>query len=171
VETAYLSYIHKVDEVSNLEISGIYHEREDLNPSEIGYETNILHVVARTKSIPPIYYYRKYDLNYSTWSAWEKIDVDIEGDQVVPVIYNRKLHLFWLVFMEKAQRTTKTPPAEPSSGPQDAPEPQKMLEIQLAWSIQKEKGWSPKKIAKNKMIHPWERPRYAYNLKPYYKAL
>ncbi|WP_308993434.1 neuraminidase-like domain-containing protein [Mariniflexile litorale] len=171
VETAYLSYIHKVDEVANLEVSGVYHERENLNLSEIGYETNFVHVVARTKSIPPIYYYRKYDLNYSTWTAWEKIEVDIEGDQVIPVIYNRKLHLFWLVFMEKAQRTTKTPPAEPSSGSQDAPEPQKMLEIQLAWSIQKEKGWSSKKISKNKMIHPWERPRYAYNLKPYYKPL
>ena len=171
VESAYLSYLHKVDEVANLEVMGMYHEREELNPNELGFEVDVIHVITRTKSIPAIYYYRKYDLNYSTWSAWEKIEVDIESDQVVPVIYNRKLHLFWLVFMEKAQRTKKIPPAEPSSGAQDPPEPQKMLEIQLAWSIKKEKGWSSKKISKDKMIHPWERPRYAYNLKPYYKAV
>lgn len=171
VESAFLSYLHKVDEVANLEVMGVYHEREELNTSELGFETDLVHVVARTKSIPSMYYYRKYDLNYSNWSAWEKIEVDIESDQVVPVVYNRKLHLFWLVFMEKPMRTRKIPPAEPSSGVQDAPEPRKMLEIQLAWSIQKEKGWTPKKISKCKMIHPWERPKFAYNLKPYYKQV
>ncbi|CAM4076720.1 neuraminidase-like domain-containing protein [Zobellia nedashkovskayae] len=172
VETAYLSYLHKVDEVANLEVMGTYHEREELNTSELGFETDIVHVIARTKSIPSIYYYRKYDLNFSNWSAWEKIEADIESDQVVPVIYNRKLHLFWLVFMEKPMRTRKTPPAEPSVGVQNAPEPRKMWEIQLAWSIKKEKGWAPKKISNCKMILPWGgRPKKAHNLKPYYKSI
>ncbi len=171
VESAFLNYLHKVDEVSHLEICGLYHEMEELNPNELGYEINNVHVIARTRSIPAVYYYRKYDMNYSTWSAWEKIDMDITGDQVIPVVYNRKLHVFWLVFMEKSQKVKKNPPAKPSDGPKDAPEPQKVLEVQLAWTIRRENGWSPKKISSRKLIHPWERPRYSYNLKPYYKSI
>ena len=170
VEEAFHNYLYKVDEVSHLEVCGMYHQMEDLNPDEVGYETNIVHVIGRTKAIPNIYYYRTYDMNYSTWSAWEKIDVDITGDHVVPVVYNRKLHLFWLQFMEKSMKTKKVPAAQPTDGPTEAAEPMKVLEIQLGWSIKKSGGWTPKKISKQKLIHPWERPHYSYNLKPYYRA-
>lgn len=168
VETAFLSYLHKVDEVSHLEVCGLYHQMEDLNPDEAGYETNIVHVIGRTKAIPNIYYYRSYDMNYSTWSAWDKIDVDITGDHVVPVVYNRRLHLFWLQFMEKPMKAKKVPAAQPTTGPTDAPEPLKVIELQLGWTVKKTGGWSTKKISKQKLIHPWERPHFSYNLKPYY---
>jgi peptidoglycan hydrolase-like protein with peptidoglycan-binding domain len=176
VEAAFLNYLYKVDEVSHLEVCGLYHEMEELNPSELGYEINIVHVIARTKSVPPVYYYRKYDMNYSQWStAWEKIEVDITGDQATPVIYNRKLHLFWLVFTEKPQKAKKVPPVPPakpsgSEGPKDSAEPGKVLEVQLAWTIRRTSGWSSKKLSKRKLIHPWERPYHTYNVKPYYKA-
>ncbi len=123
VEDAFLNYLHKVDEVSHLEVCGLYHQMEDLNPDEAGYETNIVHVIGRTKAIPNIYYYRMYDMNYGTWSAWDKIDVDITGDHVTPVVYNRRLHLFWLQFMEKPMKSRKVPAAQATTGPTDAPEP------------------------------------------------
>jgi peptidoglycan hydrolase-like protein with peptidoglycan-binding domain len=167
-ETAFLNYLHKVDEVSHLEVCGLYHQMEDQDPDEAGYEKNIVHVIGRTKAIPHIYYYRTYDMNYSLWSAWEKIDVDITGDHITPVIYNRKLHLFWLQFMEKPMKTKKIPAAQTTSGPTDAPEPLKVMEVQLGWTVKKSGGWSTKKISKQKLIHPWERPYFSYNLKPYY---
>jgi peptidoglycan hydrolase-like protein with peptidoglycan-binding domain len=170
VEEAFQSYLHKMDEVAHLEVCGLYHQMEDLNPDEAGYETNVVHVIGRTKAIPNVYYYRYYDMNYSTWSAWEKIEVDITGDHAIPVVYNRKLHIFWLQFSEKAIKTKKIPAAEPSTGPTESPEPLKQLEIQLAWTIRKSSGWSAKKISKEKLIHPWERPYYSYNLKPFYLA-
>ena len=168
VENAFLSYLHKVDEVSHLEVCGMYHQMEDLNPDEAGYETNIVHVIGRTKAIPNVYYYRTYDMNYNTWSAWDKVDVDIAGEHVTPVVYNRKLHLFWLQFMEKPMKTRKVPAAQPSTGPTDAPEPLKVIEVQLGWTVKKSGGWSSKKISKQKLIHPWERPHHSYNLKPFY---
>lgn len=170
VEEAFLNYLHKVDEVSHLEVCGLYHQMEDLNPDEAGYETNIVHVVGRTKSDPSMYYYRSYDMNYSTWTAWDKIEVDIAGDHVVPVVYNRRLHLFWLQFMDKPMKAKKIPAAQPSAAPTDAPEPLKVLEVQLGWTIKKSGGWTTKKISKQKLIHPWERPHFSYNLKPYYLA-
>ncbi len=170
VEEAFQNYLFKVDEVSHLEVCGMYHQMEDLNLDEAGYEINVVHVIGRTKAVPNIYYYRTYDMNYCTWSAWEKVDVDITGDHVTPVVYNRKLHLFWLQFMEKPMKAKKVPAAQPTEGPTDAAEPMKVLEIQLGWSIKKTGGWTPKKISKQKLIHPWERPHYSYNLKPYYLA-
>jgi len=168
VEEAFQNFLYKVDEVSHLEVCGIYHQMEDLNLDEEEYVTNIVHVIGRTKATPGIFYYRTYDMNYSTWSAWEKIDVDITGDHVTPVVYNRKLYLFWLQFMGKPMKANKVPASEPTNGPTEAPEPMKVLEIQLGWSIKKSGGWTPKKISKQKLIHPWERPYYSYNLKPYY---
>ncbi|WP_223595660.1 neuraminidase-like domain-containing protein [Neobacillus bataviensis] len=170
VEEAFFNYLHKVDDVANLEVCALYHEMEELNPHELGYEINIVHVIARTKSFPSVYYYRKYDMNYGAWSAWEKIETDITGNHIVPVIYNRKLHLFWLVFTEKPSKIRKIPPAQPTSGPKDAPEPPKILEVQLAWSVKRETGWTAKKIANRKLIHPWERPYFAYNVKPFYQS-
>ena len=134
VETAYLNYLHKVDEVAHLDVCGLYHEQEDLGPGEVLYERDILHIIGRTKAVPHLYYYRRYDLNYSTWSAWEKIDLDITGDHLVPVVYNRKLHIFWLVALEKPLKVKKIPSAQPTSGSsttQDAQEPAKFWEIQL----------------------------------------
>jgi peptidoglycan hydrolase-like protein with peptidoglycan-binding domain len=168
VEAAFLNYLHKLDDVANLEICGLYHELENLSGDETEYEINIVHVVGRTKAVPHIYYYRSYDMNYGTWSAWERIDVEIQGEQVVPVVYNRKLHLFWLQFMEKPMKLKKNPPAQETSGPSDSPEPLQVLEIQLGWTIKKTGGWTPKKISRQKLVHPWERPRSSYNLKPYY---
>ncbi|MGH1539068.1 MAG: neuraminidase-like domain-containing protein [Arenicella sp.] len=171
VENAFENYLLKLDEVSNLEISGLYHQMDDLNPDEVGYETNVVHVIARTRSLPHIYYYRTYDMNYSRWAAWEKIDVDIEGDHVVPVVYNRKLHIFWLQFLQKPRPTKKVPAAELTGGPTDSPDPINMLEIQLGWSVKKSAGWTSKKVSEEKMIHPWERPHHSYNLKPHYSPV
>jgi peptidoglycan hydrolase-like protein with peptidoglycan-binding domain len=169
-ETAVTHYLEKVHEVSDLAVAGIYHEVDDDNPYDaLPPNINVLHVIGRTRSDPAAYYYRTFDLNYGTWTAWEKIDLDITGEHVVPVVYNRKLHLFWLVFAEKAQKVRKQPPAKPTDKPNDAPDPPRQLEIQLAWSVRRKGDWTARKTAPHKLIHPWERPRSSYNLKPRYK--
>lgn len=171
IEAAFLSYLHKVDEISRLEVCGLYHEMENLSGDESTYEINQVHVIGRTHNLPHIYYYRMYDMNYNSWSAWEKIEVEISGDHVVPVIYNRKLHLFWLQVQEKPMKVRKMPPAKASTGPQDAAEPMNMLEIQLGWTVRKKSGWSAKRISNQKLIHPWERKLHSYQLRPFYRQL
>ncbi|MFK5937204.1 MAG: neuraminidase-like domain-containing protein [Sulfurimonas sp.] len=162
VEEVFKSYLHEMDELSDLEVTAHYHEKED--------SIDMVHVIARTKAIPSIYYYRTYDMKYSRWSSWEKIDGDIDGDTLVPVVYNRKLHLFWLQFMEKPINSKKIPEAQPTDEPTDAPEASKVLEIQLVWSVKNFNGWSSKKISNQKLIHPWNRPKFSYLLKPNYKV-
>lgn len=162
VEQAFLNYLQKVDEVAQLEIMGVYHDFHG--------PTEEFHVIGRTKTIPHIYYHRTYNLDYEYWTPWEKVEVDITGDHAIPVVYNRKLHLFWLVFNEKPEKVKKNPPAKPSNSPQDSQEPARNLEIQLAWTVKKHNGWTPKVISKEKLIHPWQRPHHSYHLKPRYKS-
>ncbi|MDH4244953.1 MAG: neuraminidase-like domain-containing protein [Nitrospira sp.] len=171
---AFLRYVQKVHEVSRLDIVGVYYQLDDTDPRDnLPPDINVLHVVGRTKAQPAIYYYRRFDLNYGDWTAWEKIDLDIQSDQVIPVVYNRRLYLFWLSFIEKPQKVKKLPPAKaakPSDTSGDSPEPPNQLEIQLCWSAYRANGWAPKTVSHQKLIHPWQRPLYSYNLKPRYKS-
>ncbi len=66
-------------------------------------DVNTLHVFGRTFHTPHIYYYRRL-LNNSEWTPWEKVPVDIQGDHLIPVIWNRRLYLFWPIFTQKARR-------------------------------------------------------------------
>jgi hypothetical protein len=104
---------------------------------------DILHVVARTFGTPSLYYYRKR-IDSAYWTPWEKIDVDIEGDHLVPAIFNRRLYLFWPVFAEKAPEDIPIPP--PNTAGQ---KPATFFEIKLAWSEHRDGKWSAKRVSKD----------------------
>lgn len=169
-EAAFAHYLEKLHEISRTEVVGLYHEIDDPDPRDDAKPRERLHVIARTKSDPAVYYHRYVDYRDDEWTPWTKIEVDITGDHVQPVVYNRKLYLFWLVFLEKPQKMHKQPAVQPSNGPTNSPEPAKLIEIQLAWSVQKDGGWTPKKLSREKLIHPWERPLHSYHLRPRYKS-
>lgn len=134
-EDALLHYLEKLDQVARLEIVGLYRQKEP---------QDILHVFGRTYTVPHIYFYRR--LEGSVWSAWEKVDLDIEGDHLIPVVWNRRLHLFWAIFTEKEERPTK----QQRQNNEDSP---KYWEIKLAWSEYKNRAWSSKKLSKDRLVH------------------
>ena len=91
VETAFTNYLEKLDGVAQLEIAGFYQEDDGDN--------TIIHVFGRTTGAEPhLYYYRRYD--YRQWTPWEKVDLDIQGDYLIPAVVNKRLFLFWPVFTE-----------------------------------------------------------------------
>lgn len=153
VEDVFLRYLEKLDDVSRLDVCGMYHHIES--------DTDILHVIARTRATPHIYYYRQW-VNRSSWTAWEKIELDIPGEQVVPVVYNRKLYLFWPVYGEKPERKQHVP-ATPPVATTPPPHPKKYLEIQLGWSYYRRGKWATKSVSKAKMLHPWDPPTYLFS--------
>ncbi|MET8354764.1 neuraminidase-like domain-containing protein [Micromonospora sp. NPDC005206] len=170
-EAALRHYLEKVHEVARLEVTGVYYEVDDDNPYDnLPPNINRLHVLGRTKADPAVYFYRQYDLNYGTWSPWERIDVEIGGDHAIPVVYNRDLYVFWLVFTEKPQKPRKQPAAKPSDTPQNTPDPSTQLELQLAWTTHKDDGWTAKKLSRERLLHPWQRPLHSYNLRPRYRS-
>ena len=142
-EDAFLHYLEKLDQVARLEIVGMYHQREYL-PDSLQPEIDILHVFGRTYTTTHIYFYRR--LEDKVWSAWEKVDLDIEGDHLIPIAWNRRLYLFWAIFTEKSEQPTKDQRKKDE-------DPIKNWEIKLAWSEYKNKSWSPKKVSKNPLRH------------------
>jgi hypothetical protein len=96
VEDAFMAYLEKVDEVGRLEPVSAYHETEG---SGNNMTVDRIHVFSRTASLPRRYFYRRLENN--EWTPWEKVNVDIKSDHVVPVMWNRRLYLFWLTFQKK----------------------------------------------------------------------
>ena len=62
----------------------MYHQlEEDLSGNTA---VDILHLFGRTYGTPRNYYYRQR-VNKSYWTAWDRVDLYIEGDHLIPVVW------------------------------------------------------------------------------------
>jgi hypothetical protein len=145
VETAYMNYLEKLQLVARLEIIGTFWQDQDPETNEV---VNILHVFGRTFHTPHTYFYRTL-VNFTTWTPWEEMQVTIDGDHLMPIIWNRKLYVFWPTFVKKT-----VPPQSPSSI--DATSKsipvqngQPYWQVSLAWSELRHNKWSAKQVSKN----------------------
>lgn len=152
VEIAFSSYLEKLDGVAQLEIAGFFQEDDGDNA--------IVHVFGRTAGTEPhVYYYRRYD--YRQWTTWEKVELDIQGDYLVPAVVNRRLFLFWPVFTEvpdeSRNSTVKIPKApKPDAETEFTPnKTKKRLRLQMAVSEYQREGWTPKKVSKDADESDW----------------
>lgn len=135
---AYRTYLERLDEVSHLDIVG--HFAEEIKNGNTLVDT-VMHVWGRTKANPHIYFYRKRVSN--VWTAWEKMETQVDGDQFAPVKWRGKLRLYWVATTEQtAPQITKinvNEEGEPS---------QKYLKIELCWTELKNGKWQPKQVGK-----------------------
>ncbi len=142
VEKAYLNYLDKLNDVARLDIAGFYHEDDA--------DQTFIHVFGRSANADPhIYYYRKFD--YRLWTPWEKIEVDIQGDHLIPMVVNKRLYLFWPEFQEvpdeEANNTTSIPDADDSSATIE--KTMKKTQLRLAGTEYRNNIWMPKKVSKD----------------------
>ena len=92
-EEAIKKYLEKLDNIAFLEVMATWYDVPSRN----------MHVFARTKGgDPAIYYYRRFE-NERYWSPWEKVELDITGDDLLAFMRNNRLHLAWPVFSEEAK--------------------------------------------------------------------
>lgn len=137
---ALLHYLEKLDTVAKLEICAYY-----LDEKESGTEADdILHVIGRSSGAKRVYYYRR--LEYGYWTPWEKIDAEIEDNPVLPVVWNGRLFLFWLMVITQGDENADAPL---SSGKLDEAtvQPKEIkynLEASLCWSEYYQNKWQPK---------------------------
>ncbi len=128
VEKSVIAYLEQMHDLSNPFIIGLYHEYEAA--SDTDERTDILHVFAQTRADPPSTWYRQRD--DGAWSPWQPVALDIQARRVAPVVFARRLMLFWVVLRE-LQGTD-------SSGGS-------MVEIELMWSEHQDGVWSGQKKA------------------------
>ena len=92
VEEAYMGYLRRLDRVARLEIMAHYYDILE----------DVLHIFARTAAEPAEYYYRQW-VRQSTFTPWVKMEINIEGEHLVPIIYNRRLRLMWVIFSTESK--------------------------------------------------------------------
>jgi hypothetical protein len=95
---ALLGYLSKLHDVAHLVPAGMCIEEKDPDESD-----DIVHVVAQSDTGSRHYYYRRYEYGY--WTAWEEIKLAIEGNPVLPVVWNNRLLLFWLKILKQAPQS------------------------------------------------------------------
>jgi Tc toxin complex TcA C-terminal TcB-binding domain/Neuraminidase-like domain len=169
VEDALKNYLFKVDEVANLKVVGLFFEQatdKDGNPTidNAGKPVYIkLHLFCRTRNAPYFFYYRYFHVTENNWYPWEKMQVDIpsydvedvktgqvtgNGTYVIPVVWNKRLLVFFPQFMKK----TLTNPSVGSKtfqqmGNETASQPVEYWEIKMAWSEYRNKKWTQKQVS------------------------
>lgn len=86
-ERALLAYARGVHTVANLEMHALLEDEE----------TGATYVFGRTRDLPH-HYYMCVRQSSGLWGGWDRIDLDIQGDHLKPLIYGRKLFLAWATF-------------------------------------------------------------------------
>ncbi|MGH3276495.1 MAG: neuraminidase-like domain-containing protein [Streptosporangiaceae bacterium] len=149
-QAALLDYLKGLDQIARLDIRAVYPEDG---------EPYVLHVFARTFHQPYQYFYRRWiDSNsVDTWTPWEPVTGDIEGDHLIPAVWLGRLRLIWPVFTQQ----TLPPPAASdttvttSSGTSTAaagPPAQNYWKINLSWSEYYQGKWQPKQVSNDFLL-------------------
>ncbi|WP_063043904.1 Tc toxin subunit A-related protein [Nocardia pseudovaccinii] len=126
-------YLEKLSEVARLHPCGTYWDKD----------TGVTYVFARNDSTPRVYYYRTWEQR-AYWTAWKKIDLDIGSENLVPIIWNKQLYLFWPTFApaNDPQEIDHLPDSEHHM--QSAP---RYWNIKMEWSRLNQDGWQAKRIS------------------------
>jgi peptidoglycan hydrolase-like protein with peptidoglycan-binding domain len=138
IQAAYLSYLESLHEIDRLDIRTVYWQ--DVDP-DTGEPVDILHVVGRTFHKPNKYFYRQL-LNGTSWTPWEPLQVDIAGDHLLAVVWQRRLRLLWPIF---TPATVTTQSVQASNNMTVSP-PETYWQITLAWSEYSQGAWLPKQV-------------------------
>ena len=138
-ELAFLNYLKKLDDIAKLEMVGMYLEENEAN----NQDDDILHVFGRTNGNTRQYYYRRYEYGY--WTPWEKVSLNIEGEHIFPIVWRKRLFVFWLNIFEKPTQVTSTKSAEGMRAEPLSTNARKNVEISMCWGEYYKGKWaSPK---------------------------
>jgi hypothetical protein len=151
-ETAFENYLRKLVDVSQLVVAAHYNQTPYNQTTPAG--PVVLHVFAHTRSTPWTWYYRTRTTStpggLGVWSAWEKMNLDITSDQLVPVIWDQRLHLVWLVFKPEAEKQRDQ--SVPAGGGGSSSAPAKFWAVDVAMSELSAGQWQPKHVLTEKMF-------------------
>ena len=169
VEDALKSYLYKVDEVANMRVVGLFVEQgTDANGDQV-FEMDRepayakLHVFARTRNAPYFFWYRYFDIKEGNWYPWDKVQVDLpsydhenangeidtSGAYLVPVVWNRRLLIFFPQFMKKTRPNTTAEDRKFGEMEGDKAvnnKPIEYWEIKMGWSEYQNGKWTQKQL-------------------------
>lgn len=141
-EKAYLNYLESLYLVNNLQIVGYCKSKYSV--ASYNRVFWCLHVFGCTPNVPKVYFYRHRN-ECMIWSAWEKINIDIDGNYLIPKFWNGRLYLFWPIFNETVEKSI----ASDLDSQDNSAGGTRYWTIQLGYSYYRHGGWTQKRISKN----------------------
>lgn len=138
-ELAFLNYLKKLDDIARLDIVGMYLEENEKK----NQDDDILHVIGRTNGNTRQHYYRRYEYGY--WTPWEKISLNVEGDHLYPVVWRKRLFLFWLTLFEKPAGGNSNLTPQTIADQNWGRHAKKNVEVSLCWGEYYKGKWSSPK--------------------------
>lgn len=145
------NYISRVDAVSNLLPVTILSQGTAIDEEAI-------HIFARTRSVPYVFYYRSFHLKSSRksreWKPWEKMEVDIQyhedpdavgqgGVYLIPVVVGGRLMVFTPQIVKQVEKVE----VERKDGNDTIGKKVECYEIKLGWSEYRNGKWMPKQVS------------------------
>ena len=136
-EQAYLNYLEKLDKVANLEIRAMYNQ-------VISQDESVLHVFGRSRSShAPEHYYRQR-INGARWRPGRRSSWRSMRTISLAAMHNRRLHLLWPQFLEKAHPAHQFFCPTPGQSQPLMRRQTKYWEIRLFWSELKKANGLPR---------------------------
>ncbi|HLC41490.1 MAG TPA: neuraminidase-like domain-containing protein [Methylomirabilota bacterium] len=121
--------------------------------------SSLLHIVARTNGHPQVHYHRTWDGEnggMGHFTSWKKIDLNIDGEWVFPIVRDGRLTLYWIRHekdMESLKDTVGLTSAQPF--PLQPHFPMFQDQYRLSWSTLYRGKWTPKKTAEKLITRPF----------------
>ncbi|MCB9489597.1 MAG: peptidoglycan-binding protein [Deltaproteobacteria bacterium] len=142
-EDAFYDYLIGLSEIARLEIVTMYMEEGD----NVSISDNILHVVGRTYKSPHKYFYRRFV--HESWTPWEPVEAEIEGDHIVCAVWRNRFHIFWLSenFTEKRKKGEIVTVVS------------KIVDLHLNWVEYFEGQWSPRRKTDDRSLMRFKFPK------------
>ncbi|TNH27809.1 hypothetical protein FHG89_17030 [Micromonospora orduensis] len=140
VEEALFAYLRGLEPLARLDIRSIHLERVD--EVDGGPAGNTLHVVARTFAAPYSYFCRTY--RYGVWTPWLPVTAQIDGDHLTAAVWQDRLHLFWVTFLEQADTTANDSSTitELADVPVGAVRSPRRIDVHLHWTEYHQGTWT-----------------------------
>jgi len=144
---AFGQFLDDVAQMGQVQVLGMYEDisrdsQGNVQSDEYGIPLRrTLYVVGRTPNPPYVYFWRHcvdFGSSHMEWSPWQRIELDIQGDHVMPYVMGGNLHIAWpqIRFIK-----------------QDVPRPD-VWEIKMAWSRFNGSSWKRANIAREPVSVP-----------------
>lgn len=138
-------FLDDVAQMGQVEVLGMYEDiARDGNGNILGDllpdgkklpKRRTLYVIGRTLNPPYAYFWRDcedFGSPYMEWLPWQRIELDIQGDHVMPFMLGGELHIAWPLI-----RRIKNEPKDD------------LWEIKLAWSRYDGKSWRKSSVSRD----------------------
>jgi len=154
---AFGAFLDDVAQMGQVQVLGMFEDVQYDNSSPAKRVSRVLHCIARSPNPPYNHYIRRCDSfgsEFSEWTPWERVELDIQGDHVMPFMRSGSLHLVWPVVRRASA----------------AGLPEGATEVRLHWSRQVGRQWQKPSISRDASTYAYspfrdERNGFAFRLK------